>query len=124
MCVAGITMVDSQASGVMYTVDPTDAASNLLKINSIWGLGEHLVGGEASPDEYFVDKSTAALVEKVIHRKEQRLINLSTGGIRLEDIPPGEQHQPSLADQSVQTLARYGLLLENHFQSPQDVDWA
>ncbi len=124
MCVAGITMVDSQASGVMYTVDPTDAASNLLKINSIWGLGEHLVGGEASPDEYYVEKSTAAIVEKVIHRKEQRLINLAEGGIRLEDIPPGEQDLPSLADQSVQTLARYGLLLENHFQGPQDVEWA
>ncbi len=71
MCVAGIAMLDSQASGVLYTVDPTRPDSGLLKISSIWGLGEHLVSGEASPDEFYVDKSRGAITQPG-HRSEKR----------------------------------------------------
>ncbi len=124
MCVAGIVMIDSRASGVLYTVDPSRPDSNLLKINSIWGLGEHLVSGEASPDEFYVDKETGGIVNRVINRKAQRLVNLQDGGTRLEEIPAGEQDLPSLDDDTVLALARYGLRLEEYYQGPQDVEWA
>ena len=94
MCVAGIVMIDSRASGVLYTVDPSRPDSNLLKINSIWGLGEHLVSGEASPDEFYVDKKTGSIVQRVIGRKAARLVNREEGGIRLEEMPAGEQEAP------------------------------
>ena len=94
MCVAGIVMIDSRASGVLYTVDPSRPDSNLLKINSIWGLGEHLVSGEASPDEFYVDKKTGSIVQRVIGRKAERLVNREGGGTRLEAVPAGEQELP------------------------------
>ncbi len=124
MCVAGITMIDSRASGVMYTVDPTDPTSGLLKISSIWGLGEHLVSGEASPDEFFVDKSTGRIVQQTIGQKKERLVNRPQGGIQLVAVPEAEISQPSLTPAQLQTLAFYGQKLEGYFQAPQDVEWA
>ena len=69
MCVAGIAMIDSVASGVIYTVEPTKPDSGFLKISSIWGLGEQLVSGEASPDEFYVDKNSGVITQRVIGRK-------------------------------------------------------
>lgn len=124
MSVAAIVMIDSRASGVLYTVDPSRPESNLLKINSIWGLGEYLVSGEAPPDEFYVDKTTGALARRVISRKERRLVNLAAGGTGLEEVPEVEKDLPSLTEETVLALARYGLQLEEHFQGPQDVEWA
>jgi pyruvate,water dikinase len=124
MCVAGIAMVDSRSSGVLYTVDPSRPDSNLLKINSLWGLGEQLVSGEASPDEFYVDKNTGEIVHRVIGRKEHRLVNQEEGGLRLEEVPEAEKNLPSLDDDQVLALARYGLKLEEYFLGPQDVEWA
>ncbi|MGQ9920026.1 MAG: PEP/pyruvate-binding domain-containing protein [Desulfobacca sp.] len=124
MCVAGIAMIDAKASGVMYTVDPTNPTSGLLKISAIWGLGEHLVSGEASPDEFFVDKATGRIVQQTIGQKKAMLVNLPGGGTQLVDVPAAEISQPSLSSDQIQTLAAYGKKLEGYFQSPQDVEWA
>ncbi len=124
MCVAGITMIDSQASGVMYTVEPTRPDSGLLKVSSIWGLGEHLVSGEASPDEFYVEKSRGAITRRAIGRKKEKLINLPGGGTQLVEVPEEENTQASLTDAVVQTVAKYGMKLEDYFQAPQDVEWA
>jgi pyruvate, water dikinase len=124
MCVAGIVMINSRASGVLYTMDPTRPESDPLKINSIWGLGEYLVSGEALADEFKVDRSTGALVQRNLNRKAHRLVNLEEGGTRLEEVPEGEQSLPSLDDDTVQALAHYGQKLEGFFQGPQDVEWA
>jgi pyruvate,water dikinase len=124
MCVAGITMIDSVASGVIYTVEPTRPDSGLLKVNSIWGLGEQLVSGEASPDAFFVDKSQGVITRRLIGRKREKLINLPGGGTQLVDVPEAENSQASLSDEQVLTLARYGMKLEAYFQNPQDIEWA
>ncbi|HEX9884456.1 MAG TPA: PEP/pyruvate-binding domain-containing protein [Desulfobaccales bacterium] len=124
MCVAGVVMVDSRASGVLYTVDPGQADAGLLKISSIWGLGEHLVSGEAAPDEFYVDRETLTVRERLIGRKEHRQVNLPGGGLQLEEVPEAEKGQPSLQDDQVKILAQAGLRLEEHFGAPQDVEWA
>ncbi len=124
MCVAGIAMIDSQASGVMYTVEPTNPDSGLLKISSIWGLGEQLVSGEASPDEFYVDKRSGAITHRIIGNKREKLINLPGGGTQILEVPKEESSQASLNDAQVLTLANYGMKLEDYFQTPQDVEWA
>ena len=123
MCVAGVAMIDSIASGVVYTGDdPGD--SNLMKISSIWGLGEHLVDGSASPDIFLVDKRNKSIRNREINRKDHRLVSLDTGGTRLEEIPEGEKEIASLTDNVVMQLADHSLALENAFGSPQDIEWA
>ncbi len=124
MCVAGIVMIDAKSSGVLYTVDPSRPESSILKISAIWGLGEHLVSGEASPDVFFVDRSTGRVLERDIRRKEMQLVNLDTGGVFLKKTPEDEQALPSIDDSTVGTLVRCGLELEKYFKGPQDVEWA
>jgi pyruvate,water dikinase len=124
MCVAGVTMIDSIASGVVYTGDDSADDSNFMKISSIWGLGEHLVDGSASPDIFLVDKRNKSIIKKEINRKDHRLVTFDTGGTRLEEIPEGEKEIASLSDDAVMRLADISLSLENAFGSPQDIEWA
>ena len=124
MCVAGIEMIDSKASGVLYTLDPSNPASETMKISAILGLGEYLVSGEASPDDFFMDRSTLAIVRRDIRPKRSRLVGGEAGGLHLEDIPEAEGSAAAVGDEIVSTLARFGRLLEAHFGAPQDVEWA
>jgi pyruvate,water dikinase len=124
MCVAGIAMVDSQASGVLYTVDPARPDSGLLKISAVLGQGEYLVSGETSPDGFFVDRSTLAIVDRRIGSKSQRLVTRPGGGLSLEETPAAERDRPAIADGAIRSLTQGGLKLERYFQGPQDVEWA
>ncbi len=124
MCVAGIEMIDSRASGVLYTVDPSSPTSGEMKISAILGLGEHLVSGEASPDDFFVDRSSLEILRREIRPKRFRLVGGEAGGLHLEAIPETETLAPSISDDIVSALARTGKLLEDHFGGPQDVEWA
>jgi pyruvate, water dikinase len=124
MCVAGVTMIDSKASGVIYTVDDSAGNADLIKISSIWGLGEHLVDGSASPDIFLVDKESNSIRKKEIRRKEYRLITIHAGGTKLEKVPELETDKASLDDDTVMRLADYSLKLERAFGNPQDIEWA
>jgi pyruvate, water dikinase len=124
MCVAGVRMIDSRASGVIYTRDPGQPDAHRMKISSIWGLGEHLVDGSASADQFVVDSLELKIINKVISLKDQRLVGLPGGGTHLEPIPDGYKAAPSLSDDHVLQLARFGSKLEDFFGSPQDIEWA
>ncbi|MBZ0155487.1 MAG: pyruvate, phosphate dikinase [Alphaproteobacteria bacterium] len=124
MCVVGIEMVDSKASGVLYSVDPALRRSCPVKINSLWGVGEHLVDGSASPDVFIVDRIEKNICERHIARKESRLVSPEEGGTLLVRVPEEERERPSLDEGTVIRLANYGLLLEEFFEMPQDVEWA
>ncbi|MFH0994744.1 MAG: PEP/pyruvate-binding domain-containing protein [Pseudomonadota bacterium] len=105
-------------------VDLSDPESSVLKISAIWGLGEHIVSGKASPDVFFVDRSSGRIFERDIRRKEMQLVNLDTGGVFLKNTPEAEQALPSIDDSTVDALVRSGLALETYFEEPQDVEWA
>ncbi len=124
MCVAGVEMIDAKASGVLYTVDPAHPASKEMKVSAILGLGEHLVSGESSPDEYFVDRDTFLPVRHFIRKKMSRLVGKDRGGVHLEEIPEQDGLAPSIDEAMASTIARHGKTLEDFFQGPQDVEWA
>ena len=123
MCVIGIIMIDAASSGVLYSVDPSSVQNRQVKVNSIWGIGEYLVDGSASPDVFVIDRDSRSIVERHITGKRVRLSNIATGGTALEPVPVDQQHRPSLDDANVLQLAGYGLLLEEFFGGPQDVEW-
>lgn len=124
MCVAGVKMVDARASGVMYTVESSLSSFCPVQINALWGLGEHLVSGSASADMFLLDRRHRTICGRQISKKEQRLVALPSGGTRLEEVPENEQELPSLDDLTVHKLCEYGLLLEEFYGAPQDVEWA
>ncbi|MBV5328710.1 MAG: hypothetical protein JZU65_13955 [Chlorobium sp.] len=124
MCVAGVEMVDAVASGVLYTIDPARPASGEMKISAILGLGEHLVSGESSPDDYFVDRDSFQTLRREIRQKNSRLVASAEDGVHLEEIPLKEGLVSSIDEATVSILAQYGKTLEEYFQGPQDVEWA
>lgn len=124
MCVIVLAMIDAKASGVMYSLDPATLDARVVKIGSLWGLGEQLVGGNATPDDFLVDKATGAVVERRIAHKTSRLLALPEGGTRLEKTGPGQQSGASLTDAVLRQLAAGAKRIEQHFATAQDIEWA
>jgi len=109
MAVAAVVMIDPRASGVLYTVDPSRLGAGQSRIDAARGLGENVVGGAASPDVFRIDRKSLQVVE--------RRISSATGA--------GEDASgPAVDDTTAVALARMGLVLERHFGTPQDVEWA
>ncbi|MDO8959179.1 MAG: PEP/pyruvate-binding domain-containing protein [Rhodocyclaceae bacterium] len=124
MCVIGLVMVDAQASGVMYTIDPATLDAAQVKISSLWGLGEQLVGGAAAADSFLVEKNTGEISDRQIAAKAALLIPLPGGGTRLEETSLAQQTHPSLADETLRQLCAGAVRIEEHYQASQDIEWA
>ncbi len=126
---------DKASSGVMFTIDTENGSENLILINSIWGLGENIVGGRVNPDEFFLFKPTLkegkiSILKRQLGSKaltmtydeRHHTMNLSTS----KEL----QERFSINDDEVATLARYALLIEEHYTAlageyrPMDIEWA
>ena len=118
-------MVDSQKSGVMFTVDPASGDRGRLVIEGAWGLGEVVVGGQVEPDHYEVDKQTLAIVRQATGRKEFMLVrDPHTGENARVELDAERAAARVLSDDEVRAIARLGLRDEEHYGAPQDAEWA
>jgi pyruvate,water dikinase len=116
-------MVNSDKSGVMFTVDPI-SGENVMIIESIWGLGEYLVLGEVSPDHYIVDK-TGKVLEKKIGQKPIALVRDHATGKSIQvKISDEKISAQVLTDDEISKLVKYGKQLEEYYGKPQDVEFA
>lgn len=126
---------DLASSGVMFTIDTENGSENLILINSIYGLGENIVGGRVNPDEFYVFKPTLkegkiSILKRQLGSKaltmtydeRHHTMNLAT--------PKELQERFSINDEEVATLARYALIIEEHYSAkagvyrPMDIEWA
>lgn len=120
---------DKASSGIMFTIDTESGFSDLILINSIWGLGENVVGGRVNADEFFVFKPTlrsgfnpvikrtlGSKKEKMLYDNDLRTINVSTS--------KEEQNSFSISDQEVIELAKQALIIEEHYGRAMDIEWA
>ncbi|MEM3550393.1 MAG: phosphoenolpyruvate synthase [Candidatus Bathyarchaeia archaeon] len=118
-------MVDAKAAGVMFTINPVTGNANQIVIEGNFGLGESVVSGSVTPDEFIVDKRTMKIVEKRISvKKVQYVRDPHTGNTVHIDVPPEKQNQPCLSDEEVLKLAELGLKIERHYGKAQDIEWA
>ncbi len=125
MAVACLEMVDSRASGVLYTRHPYDITNENILINAVWGLGPYAVDGVIIPDAYVVAKDEGfTLLERQVSTKPVRLSLNRKGGVTELPVPPELQAASCLDEEQIRRLASYGLALERHYQCPQDVEWA
>lgn len=122
--VAVQTLLFSKASGVMFTLEPVTGAVDRVVINAAWGLGEAIVSGQVTPDEYVVEKRTLRILEKHVMSKSRRVVSDKKGGTKWEAVPEEIRDIPTLTDEQVVRLARYGLEIERHYGSSQDIEWA
>ena len=125
MSVACIQMVESVASGVMYTRHPYDPAEDHIILSAVWGLGPYAVDGRITPDAYTVSKDAEhTVLESKIPRKTVQLVSNPDGGLMEIPVPDARQDAPCLSIAQVKTLADYALQLEKHYHYPQDIEWA
>src|SRR3989454_833911 len=118
-------MVDSKSSGVIFTIDPVNGDPSKIVIEATWGLGEALVGGHVRPDRYIVDKGTMQIVHRDIVRKTiEQVPNYETGLTMKHDVPRERQSIPCLNDEMVMELAQVAQEIEDHYQKPQDIEFA
>jgi len=122
---------DLASSGVMFTLDTETGFSNVVLINSIYGLGEMIVKGRIIPDEFFVfkpllntSKGYKPIIVKNLGHKTKKYIYGKKQGIKEVKVVAGKQLKFSLTDEEVLTLAQWACKIEKHYGVAQDIEWA
>ncbi|MDR6550208.1 phosphoenolpyruvate synthase [Paenibacillus qinlingensis] len=114
-------MILPQASGILFTADPISSNRKLLSIDASFGLGEALVSGLVSADNYQVKGDE--IVKKRIATKKLAIYGRKEGGTETQQLQPEQQKVQTLTDQQILQLAQLGRQIESYFGSPQDVEW-
>ncbi|MBI3308576.1 MAG: phosphoenolpyruvate synthase [Candidatus Melainabacteria bacterium] len=123
---------DKSGSGVMFTIDPETGFKNAVVINAAWGLGENVVQGTITPDEYVVFKpfldnnNTKPIIERTLGTKEKKMIYGSGGSKSTKNIdtPKNERWKFVLNDDEILQLAHWACIIETHYGKPMDIEWA
>lgn len=115
-------MIQSEVSGVAFTVHPVTKDRNQMIIEAGWGLGEAIVGGKVTPDSYIVEKTTDQIVEKNISEQTMMIVR-SLSGTEEAAVPPAKVNAQKLPDTSVIRLAKICQGIESHYGKPQDIEW-
>ena len=110
-------MCEAEVSGVLFTVGPFNR--NLSVIESNWGLGESVVSGAITPDNFHVSRETGEVLEKSVATKREMV---TAAGV--SEVSPAQQDVPSLTDAQLKELTKLGLRVENHYGQPMDIEWA
>ncbi|MFC1686983.1 phosphoenolpyruvate synthase [Patescibacteria group bacterium] len=127
---------DKAASGVMFSIDTESGHKDMVLINSSYGLGENIVQGAVSPDEYYVHKPTLAkgfkaIVSKSLGTKRIKMIYASgKNPTKNIPVPKANRFKYSITDNEVYKLAKWAVIIENHYSKeakkfkPMDMEWA
>jgi pyruvate, water dikinase len=123
MSVAVQQMVEPKAAGVAFTLNPTSGDRSVIVIDSAFGLGESVVSGTVTPDNYMVDKVMFEIVKRTVSTKEEECVVV---GNEVVHLPLNEERATaaSLTDVEIKEVARLARKAEKHFGRPQDVEWA
>jgi len=122
---------DKAASGVCFTLEPESGFRDIIHISGVWGLGENIVQGTVTPDEFFVFKPTLAqgknaIVQKRLGEKAKTMIYSEDEKTPVINIatPIEKQEQFVLTDEEITKVANWALIIESHYQKPMDIEWA
>ena len=125
MAVGVLAMVESKASGIMYSRDPDGPLEDAILISAVWGLGAYAVGGVVPTDNYRVSGDGAReITREKTGRQEVMLVGGPEGDTREVPVPKEFLGKPCLNDQQISELASYARKVEAHFGQPQDMEWA
>ncbi|PLJ77087.1 phosphoenolpyruvate synthase [Infirmifilum sp. SLHALR2] len=118
-------MVNSKSAGVMFTLHPVTGDRDKIVIEGHWGLGEAVVSGKVTPDEWVVDKKTMQIIQRNIVEKKVELVRDPQTGKTVErEVEPERRNAHSLTDEEVLRLAELALKIEQHYGRPMDIEWA
>jgi pyruvate,water dikinase len=122
---------DKACSGVAFTLEPESGFRDVIHISGVWGLGENLVQGTVTPDEFLVFKPTLAqnkkaIIQKRLGDKAKTMIYAQTGNDPLinMDTPNERREQFVLTNEEITKIAQWCVLIEKHYGKPMDIEWA
>ncbi|WAC08232.1 MAG: PEP-utilizing enzyme [Thermodesulfobacteriota bacterium] len=125
MGVACLQMVESVASGVVYSRHPFNPLENHFIITALWGLGPYAVEGVITPDTYTVAKDNAhTILQTTVAIKPRQLVSNPDGGLKEVLVSGEKQGHPCLSPEQIKMLAEYAGRIEKHYGAPQDIEWA
>ncbi|OPX57826.1 MAG: putative phosphoenolpyruvate synthase [Methanomassiliicoccales archaeon PtaB.Bin134] len=116
-------MVNSDISGIMFTIDPNSELPHII-IEAGYGLGEALVGGKVTPDTYVVDKFHRKILNRRVSNQTWKLVRGESGECMKEDIPRDLASKQKMTDEQILDLAEVGNQIEMHYDRPMDIEWA
>ncbi|MFH1243984.1 MAG: phosphoenolpyruvate synthase [bacterium] len=116
-------MVQSDVSGIMFTINPVTNDKSKIIVEAIWGLGEKIVQGAITPDHYEVDKITLELVENRTVKQTIEMVRSGEGNTDRK-VPKSRQEKRKLTDKQAIAVATLGKKLQQHYFFPQDIEWA
>jgi len=120
---------DLASAGIMFTLDTETGFRNVVLINSIYGAGEMIVKGHVIADQFYVFKPSLAaqkysIISKTLGRKDRKYIFAKNVGLKEILVPLKDQQKFSLSDEEVEQLAKWAVIIEQHYGAPQDIEWA
>jgi pyruvate, water dikinase len=117
-------MIESEVSGVMFSIDPATNDKDRIIIESVWGLGEMIVQGAVIPDKYVVQKGTFAILSKEVSDQGIQLIRVRGGENKQVEVPKNIRDKQKISDEEIIKLAKITAHLQEHYYFPQDAEWA
>lgn len=117
-------MVQSEISGIAFSVHPVTQDRNQLIIEASYGLGEAIVSGQVTPDSYVVEKQPRSIIERTIQNKNRGLYRSAKGDNEWRDTPRTKAEQQALSDKQILELSELILHIEKHYGFPCDIEWA
>jgi pyruvate,water dikinase len=126
---------DLGAAGVMFTIDTESGFDQVVFITSSYGLGETVVQGAVNPDEFYVHKPMLKAGKRAVIRRNlgSKLIQMTFASaeekaesgklVKTVDVPTEQRNRYSLSDTDVEQLAKYALVIEEHYGRPMDIEW-
>ncbi len=120
---------DLSSSGIMFTLDTESGFRDVVLINSIFGVGEMIVQGSITPDEFYVFKPTLkkgypAIIRKDLGRKTKQFTYNEDGGLKEEEVAEEKALRFSITNEEILTLSKWAVIIEEHYGRPQDIEWA
>jgi pyruvate,water dikinase len=116
-------MVQSEISGITFTVHPVTEDRDQMVIEAGHGLGEAIVGGKITPDTYVISKKRLKILDKNISEQKMMIVKSKKGTVETL-VPKGAQEKQKLDDKKIIDLAKICNSIEKHYGKPQDIEWA
>lgn len=117
-------MVNSEVSGIAFSVHPVTEDRNQLIIEAGFGLGESIVSGQITPDSYVVTKKPKEIIETYVSTQSRGLYRVKAGGNEWIDISESKASSQVLSEKQINELSDLIIKIENHYGFPCDIEWA
>jgi len=111
-------MVQSEVSGIMFTINPITNNRNEVSIEAAYGLGQPVVSGELTPDQFLVSKKDGRMLSKNVAKQTWQLTEAGNA-----NVSRAYQNKQKMSDKYVKELAKLGMKIEKHYGTPQDIEW-